>query len=236
MRLKLLYLVHTEIGAIFNARITIRSSCKDIPENSPSGYYWIQTKNHPIPVQVYCDMMSRNCNCNSTGGWTKIAYLDMTDPNQNCPAGLRLVNITEPPLRTCGRSVCGLVSTTFPTHGIEYSRVCGRVVGFQFGHPDVFAPYDGRYATTIDSCYADGIILTHGQSPRQHIWTFAAAVDEAESFGSLNSCPCINQRNHLQQNYHHSLAKTTSVTLQTFCTMDSLIHLFFIQPILSGMA
>ena len=184
-------LVHTETEAISNARITTRSSCKGIPENSPSGYYLIQTNNHTIPVQVYCDMMSRNCNCNSTGGWARIAYLDMTDPNQNCPAGLLLVKRTEPPLRTCGRSGQGLTSTTFPTHGIEYSRVCGRVVGYQFGHPDAFADYVGRFATTINSCYAEGIILTHGQSPRQHIWTFAAAIDEAESLGSRNSCPCI---------------------------------------------
>ena len=136
-------------------------------------------------------MAQRNCSCDSTGGWTRIANLDMTDPNQNCPAGFRLVNRTEPPLRTCGRSVCGVMSTTLPTYGIEYSRVCGRVVGYQFGHPEAFSPYARHEATTIDSCYVDGIILTHGQSPRQHIWTFAVAVDEAESRGSTHSCPCI---------------------------------------------
>ena len=25
--------------------------------------------------------------CGSTGGWTRVAYLDMTDPNTNCPPG-----------------------------------------------------------------------------------------------------------------------------------------------------
>ena len=139
-----LYLVPTVIEAISNARITSRSSCKDIPENSPSGYYWIQTKNHTIPVQVYCDMMSRNCNCNSTGGWARIANLDMTDPNQNCPNGFRLVNRTEPPLRLCGRpgnEFTGHVTATFPTHGIEYTHVCGRVIGYQFGNTDAFLAY-----------------------------------------------------------------------------------------------
>ena len=31
---------------------------------------------------------------------------------------------------------------------------------------------------TIDSNYVDGVSLTHGSNPRQHIWTFAAALDE----------------------------------------------------------
>ena len=29
---------------------------------------------------------------------------------------------------------------------------------------------------TIETHYIDGISLTHGKSPREHIWTFAAAV------------------------------------------------------------
>ena len=144
-------------------------------------------------------MAKRNCSCNSTGGWARIANLDMTDPNQDCPNGFRLVNRTEPPLQICGRpGPAGCVSTTFPTHGIEYSRVCGRVVGYQDKTPDAFWAYIRRAFTTIDSCYVDGIILTHGQSPRQHVWTFAAAVDEIQAFGSSSqpqpasySCPCI---------------------------------------------
>ncbi len=31
----------------------------------------------------------------------RVANLDMTDPNQNCPEGLRFIRRTEPPLRTC---------------------------------------------------------------------------------------------------------------------------------------
>ena len=43
-----------------------------------------------------------------------IANLDMTDPTQQCPDGFKLINGTEPPLRTCGRpdGVSGCVSTT----------------------------------------------------------------------------------------------------------------------------
>ena len=167
------------------------TSCNRIyHQGSPSGKYWIQPATASAPIQLFCTTDPLNCSCNSTTGWARVANLDMTDPNQNCPDGFRLVSRTEPPLRTCGTASPGCVSTTFAAHGIEYSRVCGRVVGYQYGHTDAFSAYIGR-PSTIDGTYVDGISLTHGQSPRQHIWTFAAALDEAESRGSRNSCPCI---------------------------------------------
>ena len=43
----------------------------------------------------------------------------------------------------------------------------------------------------IDGTYVYGVSLTHGQSPRQHIWTFAGARDESLSAPSWK-CPCIN--------------------------------------------
>ena len=113
----------------------------------------------------------------------------MTDPSQQCPDGFRLVDRTTAPLRTCGRpEPAGCVSTTFPVHGIEYSHVCGRVIGYQDRTPDAFHSYWGNIAMSIDDSYVDGISLTHGQSSRQHIWTFAAAVDETRSDQFV--CPC----------------------------------------------
>ncbi len=117
----------------------------------------------------------------------RVANLDMTDPNQNCPDGFRLVNRTIPPLRTCDRpGPIGCVSTTYPTYGVEYSRVCGRVIGYQDKTPDAFDPYFENRALSIDDVYVDGVSLTHGQSPRQHIWTFTSAIDEV----GTNHCPC----------------------------------------------
>ena len=58
-------------------------SCSALPTSCRSGYYWIRTSNGSA-VQVYCDM-DRVCGCNGTGGWTRIAYLNMTNPNQQCP-------------------------------------------------------------------------------------------------------------------------------------------------------
>jgi len=60
------------------------TSCSEIAElnpHSPPGYYKINTTNNT--VQVYCDV-ERHC-CDSTGGWVRAAYLNMTDPTHHCP-------------------------------------------------------------------------------------------------------------------------------------------------------
>ena len=115
----------------------------------------------------------------------------MTDPSQQCPDGYRLETRTTAPLRTCGRpGPAGCVSTTFHVHGIEYSHVCGRVISYQYRSTDAFGLYSEN-DNSIDAAYVDGVSLTHGQSPRQHIWTFANTLDEVESGGDRSSCPCI---------------------------------------------
>ena len=163
------------------------SSCSDISQDSPSGEYWIQTSSSNSPVQVYCDV-TRTC-CNTTGGWTRVANLDMTDPSQQCPDGFRLVNRTTAPRRTCGRSgPAGCVSTTFHVHGIEYSHVCGRVIGYQLYSINAFENYYKNRQLSVDDNYVDGVSLTHGQSQVQHIWTFAAAIDETRADNWV--CPC----------------------------------------------
>ncbi len=90
----------------------------------------------------------------------------MADPSQQCPSGFRL---RTSPKRMCERtSGAGCTSVAYPVHGVQYSRVCGRVRGYTYATPD------GIHAHTIDGTYVDGVSITHGQSPRKHIWTFAA--------------------------------------------------------------
>ena len=145
----------------------------------------------------------------------------MTDPRQECPDGLELVTS---PIRTCQRpqvnlsvhtQLLGCVSTTFPTHGMEYSQVCGKIIGYQFDNTQAFRPYIYHYDTgrsrTIDGFYVDGVSLTHGQSPRQHIWTFASAL--TDSYTSTRSivwiynqvCPCTNYYDSFQPPYNYEL-------------------------------
>ena len=132
--------------------------------------------------------MTRTC-CNTTGGWTRVANLDMTVPSQQCPDGFRLVNRTTAPLRTCGRpGPAGCVSTTFLVHGIEYSQVCGRIRGYQENTPEAFFHHT-LPSPGIDDDYVNGVSLTHGQPPRQHIWTFVAAGGET-LLNTRYVCPC----------------------------------------------
>ena len=159
------------------------ASCTNIPQSRPSGAYWIQGTNGPASQQ-YCDM-TRTC-CGRTGGWMRVANLDMKDTIQQCPSGFRLLTS---PRRSCGRpGPAGCVSTTFPVHGVEYSIVCGKIIGYQVGSPDAFYQYHRHRQTTIDETYVDGVSLTHGSSARKHIWTFAAAYDETRSDTTV--CPC----------------------------------------------
>ena len=160
------------------------TSCKDIKKkwnNSPSGYYQLGTRRGA--VSMYCNM---NELCGSKGGWTRIAYLNMGDPNENCPSGFRLYQ--KGGIKTCGRltsSVGSCTSVKFLADDISYSQVCGRVVGYQYASPDaVYA--EGAHHNDIDSYYVDGVSITRG-FPRQHVWTLMGAVLEATTL-----CPCYS--------------------------------------------
>ena len=179
INIQLLQLSHPSLGSFLNPA----SSCKLIPQGSPSGHYWIQHTGTGYANLEYCDM-TRIC-CNSTGGWMRVANLNMTDTNQQCPSGFRLITS---PKRTCGTPGSSCVFTTFPLNGVKYSKVCGKIISYQYGHPDAFAPYYYNSGLTIDSGYVNGISLTHGQTSRKHVWTFAAAVDEIRSNHWV--CPC----------------------------------------------
>ena len=159
------------------------TSCKDLYDtyDSSSGYYWIGEV--CSAVRVYCNM-SLTCG-NLTGGWMRVANIDMTNTSQNCPSGLSL---TSSPKRVCDIPSTGCVSNDFDIHGAQYSHICGRVIGYQKSINYAFQ----YHSHGIDAEYVSGVSLTHGQSPRQHIWTFAGALDEASGSNSVNKCPCIN--------------------------------------------
>ena len=131
------------------------------------------------------------CGCGGPG-WRRAAYLDMTDPTQICPPAWELITT---PRRSCGRpSNAGRFSgysAMFPTQSIQYSQVCGRIIAYQFGQPQAFA-YNVPNYRDIDHYYVDGVSLTYG-NPRQHIWTFACALDEYPISRFYNDkCPCTN--------------------------------------------
>ena len=175
-----------KIGSLENPA----TSCNDILQNRPSGLYWIQTNCTSPPSQVYCDTNPRNFS-NNTRGWMKVAHIDMTDSTQSCPDRFRQINRSEPPLRICGRpdGLVGCAGTIFPVHGIEYSHVCGRITGYQFGSPAGFYGYN-ELSQNIDGYYISGASLTHGRSPRQHIWSFVNALSDGGVGYNSHVCPC----------------------------------------------
>ena len=133
-------------------------------------------------VSVYCTTQSR-C-CNTAGAWTRVAYLDMTDSTHICPQGFTLR--TDHGKRTCGRITGrGCTSITYTTHGLQYSRVCGRIIAYQYSSPDGFHTLS---RDSIDDTYVHGVSITHGENPRKHIWTFTAALDETRA--NRHTCPC----------------------------------------------
>ena len=177
---------------MFNLGLTSNlpaASCKEILQQapqSPSGLYWIRgTDNRPR--QMYCDM-ERSCK-GVAGGWMRVASIDMNETNSTCPSGLRTLTS---PRRLCAMNINGggCSSAVLPVQGVDYSQVCGKIIGYQDKSPDAFRGAGGA----IDASYVDGISLTYGTSPRKHIWTFAAALHEFNSARAL-VCPCTNTRN-----------------------------------------
>jgi hypothetical protein len=72
-------------------------------------------------------------------GWRRAAYLNMSDPTQTCLPAWELIAT---PRRSCARpsnaSSYSCYSAIFPTHGVQYSQICGRIIGYQVGEPQAF--------------------------------------------------------------------------------------------------
>ena len=176
-----------------NIKQSIPSSCFEIKRKNPfsgSGTYSLKVGNDY--VIVYCNM---GMLCNSNDGWTRIAYLNMGDKSQSCPNGLNLRS--KGTQRACGRRSPGegaCDSVFYPSLGIRYSQVCGRVHGYQFGSPDAYAVHAGNtdIQTRIDAAYIDGVSITHG-TPRKHIWSLLGGQREiANTESKLYICPCAS--------------------------------------------
>ena len=133
-------------------------------------------------------ILPESCGCRGPG-WRRVAYLNMSDPTQICPPAWELITT---PRRSCARpsnaGILSCYSAIYPTQGIQYSQVCGRIIGYQVGPTQAFILQNIDANQTIDGPYVDGVSLTYG-NPRQHIWAFANALMEG---GGISSCPCSN--------------------------------------------
>ena len=179
-----------ELLLLYNSSFNVLAqSCVEIKDrrfDSPSGMYLLKNPNNGSTYDAYCNMEEL---CRSGGGWTRLAYLNMSDATQNCPFGFRLYQSGG--VRACGRPVTNsgsCVSVQFPSNGISYSEVCGRVVGYQYGSPDAVFDGHGYNHNNLNGDYVDGVSITRG-SPRQHVWTLIAGYTQLEN--RAFSCPCF---------------------------------------------
>ena len=123
--------------------------------------------------------------------WTRVVYLNMSDPSHSCPSDWTLVNS---PIRGCGRTTSdyGDCDSVYYSVGGSYSKICGRIVAYQNGWVGGF--YQAIYFNQgIEGAYLDGTSLTHGvQGSRQHIWSYVGATYEQPNYRTDVSCPCTN--------------------------------------------
>ena len=160
-------------------------------ENCPDGL--LETARAEIHNLVLEAIVSRErvCTCGAAAaGWTRVAFLNMTDPSQNCPGHWRLISS---PKRTCGKGNDGCSSATFSSDGTTYSQVCGRVVAYQYGTTDAFW-HAVNLAYDINNHYIDGgVSITHGH-PRQHVWTLASGWSQQRT--DTLGCSCNHGANY----------------------------------------
>ena len=167
------------------------TSCSAVYEcnsTAPSGDYWINSTTGP--VQVYCEMSSGS----DSSVYMRAGLINMTDENSTCPDGFTFRTVHDQSIRLCrlapGHAEYGVcANVTFPTHGIPYTKVRGRALGYQYTSVDAFNPYQAP--ETVDDYYVDGISVAYG-NPGTHIWTFAAGISKDYSQGNGN-CPCSGQ-------------------------------------------
>ena len=138
-----------------------RDSCADIlycnssaSSGYYSGYYQIQATNGSL-VQVYCDM--EGTNCGGEGGWTRVAYLNVTDTSGQCPTNFSIEMINE-----TSKDHEGCVALPSDTYEITYSQVCGYARGYSFFSPDAFGFANRDPNEPLSGNYVDGVSITYG--------------------------------------------------------------------------
>ena len=127
--------------------------------------------------------------CNGISGqWRRVAYLDTSQTNFECPRSLQAT--TNPPSCRISGSSPTCSSVFFSSGGLPYSQVCGRIYGRYSLTPDGFDtfPDDRPDTPTIDDNYVDGVSLSYGMSPRNHVWTLAATIPQSNRMTGCASC------------------------------------------------
>lgn len=177
------------------------TSCQQIKARLPqsaSGLYTISDANGNNKRQVFCNFDTL---CGDSGGWTRVALLDMQNSNEKCPTGYKV--FTTGSTRACGPNQgnafrgCITPSVKFSSNGLKYAKVCGRVTGYQIGTMWGVWPR-GAVLNNINDAYIDGISLTYG-TPRKHLWSFINS--DYDHTTDPGACPCATGFNQKVQSF-----------------------------------
>ena len=168
---------NTNFSFVYPARVLQGDGSQSCPSQEiERARNEIRTASQLLVIQSY--------SCGGPTGWRRVAYLNMSDPSQQCPSVWKEITT---PHRVCGRrsTSASCEGLTYSTGSEQYDQVCGRIIGYQLSTPDAFGTGSSQ---SIDSYYMDGLSVTHG-SPRQHIWSFVGGLDEVTP---PFACPCVN--------------------------------------------
>ena len=149
---------HTEVS--HTARATLRSKISNLIQDS-------------IGLIKTC---TRVCECGYAGaGWRRVVFLNMTDTDQNCPGEWQ---IRSSPRRTCQRSInkgCSLAA--FSTGEANYSEVCGKLIGYQFGSTDALYGPMHESSVGLSSTTNPSLGVAIPVPAQTHLYTHAKGMD-----------------------------------------------------------
>ena len=87
----------------------------------------------------------KGTHCDGKGGWTRVAYLNMTESGVTCPPGLSLQQYNNIDHDLCGLpstfSSAGCSSTNFSTFGLNYLNICGHLQLFCSSSVNTFSTF-----------------------------------------------------------------------------------------------
>jgi len=136
-----------------------------------AGFYEVRNSNESFALLHCSPVVNENRN-----SLRKVADLNVnvTGSSTQCPRGFELQNT--PFSCRANKTGAGCTSFTYSVRGIPYSYITGRIIARQYLTPDAFAPTVSSRNNTVEGNYVDGVSLTYGNNPRNHIWTFAAGL------------------------------------------------------------
>ena len=181
------------------------NSCDELKKKHStlkSGNYKLRIGGKDVPV--YCHMGEL---CGITGGWTRLGHLKMSSDHKTCPneqfsyinkGGLHLCRIKS--------DKAGCATTSYSSHGIKYSTICGYAKGYQKGAPVGF----DTNTKALSLPYLDGVSFQRfdvSTTKREHVWSYACGLGDK----AINKfvCPCnakapedVKQPSFVGKNYY----------------------------------